>query len=136
MNKRVLVVDDEPDMTLMVKLGLEGYGGYDVREENDSASVMKVVREFRPDVIVLDIMMPGADGGEVATSLLRDPELKHIPVLFLTALVSRTESCEPHSGFGRRHYLAKPLNLSELVRYIEQAITATPPATPERMVPS
>lgn len=127
MIKRVLVVDDEPGVTLMVKLGLEGHGGYEVYEQIDSGSVVDVARTFKPDVIILDIMMPGLDGSEVAACLWQDSELRHIPVLFLTALVSRTESSEHHAGFGQRHYLAKPVNLSELIQYIEQSIASSPP---------
>lgn len=124
MHKRILIIDDEPDITRLVKLGLESVGCYEVWEETNSARAVETARSFRPDVILLDIMMPDPDGSELAAMLRQDPELRRVPVLFLTALVSRTESTDPAFGFERRHYLAKPVALLELIQYIEQSIAS------------
>jgi CheY-like chemotaxis protein len=118
--KRVLVVDDEPQITGMLKLCLERLGPYTVQTENDSTKVMTTAREFCPDVIILDIMMPEPDGSELAAFLQEDAQLKQVPVIFLTALVSRTESLSPKFGFDQRLYLAKPVDFAELVEHIEQ----------------
>jgi CheY-like chemotaxis protein len=118
--KRVLVVDDEPQITSLLKLCLERLGSYVVLAENDSSRVMKVAREFRPDVIVLDIMMPEPDGSELAALLEADPQLAGTPVIFLTAMVSQSEAVNSKFGFDRRLYLAKPVDFEELVQHIDQ----------------
>src|SRR5436305_1200997 len=80
--KRVLVVDDELEFARMVKLILEMTGSYLVRDVHLSREVLKVAREFKPDVVLLDCMMPDMDGGEVAAMLQNDPELKDTPFIF------------------------------------------------------
>lgn len=123
--KQILVVDDEPGITLMMKFGLESFGPFDVHEENISAKAIDTARDIRPDVIILDLMMPDPDGHELAARLKQDPELGHIPVIFLTALIHTTTTCEGPSDAVRRYYLAKPVDLSELVRYIERCSPPT-----------
>lgn len=120
MKKKILVVDDEPGITLMLKLGLESFGPFIVHEENSSTKAIDTARAFRPDVIVLDLMMPDPDGHALAEQLKKDPELGHTPVIFLTALIHKTTTCEATADADRRYYLAKPVDLQELVRYIEQ----------------
>jgi CheY-like chemotaxis protein len=125
MQKRILIVDDEPDITEMVKLGLEATGGYRVLEENDSAKALEAARSFGPDVILLDVMMPEPDGSELAALFRQDNALKDIPILFLTALVSKAESHDPQFGFDRRHYLPKPVDFEDLVKHIEEISLAS-----------
>jgi len=85
--KRILVVDDEPSVTRNLKLNLESSGDYDVFAENHAGNALAAARIFRPDLILLDVMMPGMDGGDVAARLRADPLLRDTPVIFLTALV-------------------------------------------------
>jgi len=92
MKKRILVVDDEPDFTSMLRLTLESHGYFEVREENDADRARAAVREFDPDVVLLDIMMPGMEGSEVAAALKADPVTRDVPVIFLTALVSQADA--------------------------------------------
>src|ERR1700756_1464811 len=86
--RRILIVDDDRESTHLVKILLEKAGHYLVQEENDSAKPHQSARNFRPDVILLDIMMPGTDGDEVAAQIDADPELGSTPIIFLTALVT------------------------------------------------
>src|SRR5258706_15639749 len=83
--KKILVVDDEVTITRLLKLNLEKTGAYVVREENRGAKAYAAAREFKPDLILLDVMMPDLDGGEVAAQLQADPLMKGIPIIFLTA---------------------------------------------------
>src|SRR5918999_1678979 len=92
MKKRILVIDDEPDFTYMLKLSLESMGYYRVGVENEPTRALRAAREFAPDLILLDIMMPDLDGSEVAARIRSDPELRDVPVLFMTALVSHREA--------------------------------------------
>ncbi len=80
MKKRILVVDDEPEFTNLLKLSLESHGYYEVREENDAEHARAAAREFDPDLVVLDIMMPEMDGSEVAAALKEDRVTRDVPV--------------------------------------------------------
>ena len=66
--KRILVVDDEQGFTMLLKMNLEKKGGYEVRVENDATKALDAAREFRPQVVLLDVVMPEMDGGDVALS--------------------------------------------------------------------
>ena len=71
--KRILIIDDEPSMTRMIRLTLEMTKRYQVREENNAMHALATAREFKPDLILLDVIMPGVDGGELARRIKADP---------------------------------------------------------------
>ena len=124
MKKRILIVDDEPPTTRLIRLNLEQTGRYEVREENDSVRVIAVAQEFQPDLILLDVVMPNLDGGDVVARLKTDPRLKHVPVVFLTATVRKSE-VDTHGGIiGGFPFLAKPATAKELVECIERQLNA------------
>lgn len=115
--KRVLIVDDESGFTRLLKLTLEKSGGYVVREENDGTRAWLVAREFAPDIIFLDIVMPKIDGGDVAAQIRSDPSLSHIPIVFMTAIVSSKEGGHEIGGFP---FLAKPVSIDAVKRCIAE----------------
>jgi CheY-like chemotaxis protein len=125
--RRILIVDNYPDTTHLVKILLERAGHYLVLEENDATKAHQSARDFRPDLILLDIVMPETDGGEVAARIQADSELQNTPIIFLTALVTRAE---PKSGLNiQGHpFLAKPVSIPELINAIEEhlPVRATP----------
>src|SRR5665213_3010337 len=84
---RVLIVDDEEDFTLMMGMALQQAGLYETREENSALHTVHAARDFRPDVVLLDVMMPEADGGDIAGQLKANDATANIPIIFLTALV-------------------------------------------------
>src|SRR4029077_6356638 len=90
--RRILIVDNDPDTTHLVKVLLERTGQYLVLEENDSTKAHQSARDFRPDLILLEVVMRETDGGEVAARFEADPELHNTPIVFLTALVTRAEA--------------------------------------------
>ena len=90
---KVLIVDDEKDLTDMLALNLNAKG-YDAHALNDPTQILKVARDFMPDVIVLDFIMPGMDGGDVLSTLKRHPDFHQTPVLFVSALASTDEGAE------------------------------------------
>src|SRR5207237_5516101 len=90
--RRILIVDDDRESTHLVKILLEKAGHYLVLEENDPVKAHQSARNFRPDVILLDIMMPETDGAEVAAQIEADPELQSTPIIFLTALLTKPET--------------------------------------------
>ena len=117
---KVLVVDDEMDFTYVIKLTLEGTGQYQVRTLNLPTQVVPVARDFKPDLILLDCMMPGQDGGEVAAQIQRDPVLKDTPFAFFTATVSEPETVSSRCYEGAQEYLPKTIKMEELVSFIER----------------
>jgi CheY-like chemotaxis protein len=119
--RRVLIVDDDSASTHLVKVLLERAGAYVVLEENDAAKAFETTRNFRPDVILLDIMMPQTDGAEVAAQIDADPELQSTPIIFLTALVTEPETKAGLRIEGHRS-VAKPINIPELIIRIEQCL--------------
>ena len=116
---RILIVDDDAYTTHLVKVLLERTGDYLVLEENDAVKAYQSARDFRPDLILLDIVMPETDGGEVAARIEADPELKNIPIVFLTALVTRSEAKSGLKIQGHP-FLAKPVSIPELVNAIDE----------------
>ena len=123
MKKKILVVDDESRITRMIKRNLEVTGNYEVETENDSTNAVAVARHFEPDLVVLDVMMPGMDGGEVLAVLREDPKLHHLPVIFLTAIVTQEETGHQGKEIGGRFFLAKPVKTEDLVAAIEGAFS-------------
>ena len=120
MKKRILVVDDEPAMTRMIKLNLEQTGRYEVRTENLGLRAIAAAREFRPDLILLDVMMPGMLGSEIAAQLQADPELRAIKFVFLTAMVTKEEALRSSGQIGGQAFIAKPISADDLCRVVEE----------------
>jgi len=117
-------VDDEAGFTEMVRIALRRY---DVREENNPARAVETAREFRPELILLDVVMPEVDGGDVAAQLKADPELAGVPVIFLTAIVSPRET-EGGRVCGGYPFIAKPLSPEKLIEMIEAHLPRWTPA--------
>ncbi|MBI2884830.1 MAG: response regulator [Candidatus Omnitrophica bacterium] len=117
--KRVLLVDDERSLTQILRYALESTGTYEVRALNRAASALAAARDFHPDVILLDVMMPDLDGGTLASQLEHDADLHRVPIVFLTAIASRGEVAANHGTIGGRMFLAKPIDLQELLACLE-----------------
>jgi len=120
--KKILVVDDEVGLTRMLKRNLEATGRYDVRTENAGAAAANAAREFQPDLILLDVMMPGISGDEVAAQLREDKRLGAIPIVFLSAIVKKEETQPTGSEIGGLTFLAKPVKLDDLITCIENRL--------------
>jgi len=118
--KRILVVDDEASITRLLKLNLEQTNEYLVRTENDSNKAMAAAEEFRPDLILLDVMMPGIDGGELASRFQANPKLKRVPIVFLTAAATKSEVYMRGGKVGGLPFLAKPVELAEVIACLKQ----------------
>ncbi len=118
--KRIMLIDDEPGFTRILHLVLPAY---EICEENDSTRALETARKFRPDLIFLDVIMPGADGGTVAAQLREDPELRHVPIVFLTAIVSQQETVSKHV-FGGDEFLAKPVSKETLIACVTKHLGA------------
>lgn len=119
--RRILVVDDQPDIRMMCRVNL-ALEGYDVLEAADGETGLIVARAAQPDVILLDVMMPGLDGWEVLDLLRSDPVTARIPVVMLTARVQREDEIRGWSS-GAADYISKPFNPAVLTGVVSRIIT-------------
>ena len=117
---RVLVIDDEAPIRLLCRVNLEAEG-MEVLEAADGPSGLAKAKSRRPDVILLDVMMPGLDGWRVAEELLEDPTTQEIPIVFLTA---RAEFRDRARGLdiGGIDYVTKPFNPVELAPLVRELL--------------
>lgn len=120
MNKTILTIDDQADIRRLVRMTLE-YDGYTVLEASEGQEGLALARSRRPDLILLDVMMPGIDGLMVSKTLQADPQLCRIPVIMLTAL-DRDADIDAGLEAGARAYLCKPFGPVELLQMIESFI--------------
>ena len=120
---RILVLDDEPDVTELLEYKLE-HEGYRVEVLNDSLEFIAKVREFEPDLMILDIMMPELNGLQLCRIARSDPSMKDIPIIFLSA---RGEAEDRIKGLetGADDYLSKPFNARELQLRINNMLHRT-----------
>jgi len=124
--KRILIIDDEHSFTRMVKLNLEKTGEFEVREENRATSAVATARDFKPHLILLDVIMPSMDGGDVAAHIQNDRLLRGTPIVFLTATVSRREAGPGGLNSGGALFLAKPVSVEDLIKCIKENLPETP----------
>jgi CheY-like chemotaxis protein len=118
---RVLLVDDEESFTKVTQLTL---ADYNIHVENDSSRALATARSFQPDLILLDVMMPNFDGGDVAAQIRADPALKDVPVVFLTALVTQKEGAR-RPIMGGYPFIAKPVTPERLAENIQKYLGST-----------
>ncbi len=118
--QKILIVDDEMDALLALKVALEAEG-YNIVEAKDGYEAIDTAHSENPDVILLDLMIPGIDGFEVCRQLKSDPVYSHIPVIMLTA---RGEIDDKVEGIelGADDYVTKPFNLKELKARIKMIL--------------
>ena len=118
--KKILIVDDETSITQLLRLNLEKSGHYTVRTENATGQVMTALREFSPDLILLDVMMPDMDGGQLAEQIRSTRAFRQTPIVFLTAAVKQEELDARDGVIGGFPYIAKPLNIRGVISIIEK----------------
>lgn len=122
--KKILIIDDEAGFTRLMKITLQKSWEYEVFEENDGSKAWETARRVRPDLILLDIVMPGVDGGDAAARIRKDSDLATIPIVFLTAIVSKKEAV-PGGLIGGYPFLSKPVSLEDLIQCIEQQLSSS-----------
>ena len=118
--KRVLVVDDEMTFTSLVKLNLEKTGRFTVREVNDPAEALPAAREFQPDIALLDVIMPGKDGGQVLAELRA--EFTGLPVIFVTATMTQRGLHQRDDQINGVPFIAKPVEPKKLIKRIDEVL--------------
>jgi DNA-binding response OmpR family regulator len=119
---KVLVADDETPIRLLVRVNLEAEG-FQIVEAADGRETLRVAREERPDIILLDVMMPYKDGWEVAEELLEEDSTSGIPIIFLTARADLRDH-ERGLSTGALQYITKPFNPRTLAPSIDECLVA------------
>lgn len=120
MTKSVLVVDDEPNIVLSLEF-LMTQAGYEVRIARDGNEALEAVVEKTPDLILLDLMIPGRDGYDVCQTLRRSEEWASIPIIMLTAKGREVEK-EKGLALGANDYVTKPFSTSELTARVKKLL--------------
>ncbi len=117
--ERILYVEDEPDIQAVAKLALEMVGGYQVMICSGGQEALDKVVDYAPDLILLDVMMPGMDGPTTLQNLRADPATEAIPVIFLTAKVQPSEVAQ-YQALGALNVIAKPFDPMMLAAQVRQ----------------
>lgn len=119
--RRVLVIDDEATFTNLVKLNLEKTGRFIVREVNNPTAALVAAREFRPQVVLLDVIMPGRDGGQVLAEL-RANEFTYLPAIFVTATMTQHGLQQRDDQIDGVPFIAKPVEPKKLIKRIDEVL--------------
>jgi CheY-like chemotaxis protein len=119
-------VDDDVNLSRLSAMILENSGCYEVVTEKDPRLALGIARQFKPEIMLLDIDMPEKSGGDLAEEARRDPRLREIPILFLTGLVSKAEAGEDQMESGGMSFLAKPVLPEVLLHCVRRLVQALP----------
>ncbi len=112
----ILVVDDEPEITEIIEAFLEN-AGYNVRVENQPHNAIQLARELKPDLILLDIMMPGTDGYHICNQIKEDPDMSETPVIFLTGKDTKDDQGKSFQ-VGGDMFIKKPFSCERLLEIV------------------
>lgn len=121
---KVLIVDDESDFTHMLELNLDATGDYEVMTTNEALEAKDLAADFKPELLLLDVVMPGMDGGDVLREIRTLPGLTKVPVIMISALVSSMEvSQDEVADTGDCVMLPKPVKMEKLLATMEQVLS-------------
>ena len=123
---KILIVDDDQSLTQLTKVGLT-LKGYEVAVAHSTGKALEEIKRKEPDLILMDIMMPGISGAEAVKMFKKDTDLKNIPVIFLTGLVSSGEENVEKSGIKIDgivyQTLGKPYDIEELLKLVRKNLS-------------
>lgn len=120
-HKKILIVDDEKDVIGIISDILE-YAKYEIIAATNGEEAIELAKQKRPDLILLDIMMPDISGEDVAEMLSDDPSTADIPIIFLTGILTKEEEASIRKT-GAQSIIAKPCTANELIDKIEKLIS-------------
>lgn len=120
MDKRILIVDDEPDLTRILTILFEAFG-YQTQTATDGVQALSAARTDPPDLIVMDVMMPGLNGYEACAKLKKDPATARVPIIMLSAKAQQTDRLMGIDA-GADAYLSKPFENALLLQKVRELI--------------
>ena len=118
--KKIMVIEDEPDILTIITMSLESVGGYLTRACNSGFEALDVIREYKPDLILLDVMMPGMNGPMTLKAIHEIPEFADVPVIFITAK-AQAQELSNYREMGAIDIIIKPfdpMSLPDMIRGI------------------
>lgn len=121
MKKKIMIIDDERDFAAMLKVRIESSGDYQVEAFSEAKDIINQIHLFKPEVILLDLLMPGIGGLDVCDMLNNDPIGKEVSVIIITGLDKNIDKIKAFR-FGVTDYLVKPVDDKRLMQAIEKAI--------------
>ena len=119
--KKILIVDDEQSITSLLKFALEKTEIYEVTGENEGTKTLALIRSVRPDLLILDVNMPDANGAEIAAAVKADASTRALPIIFLTGNVTDEEAAAGLT-IGGYPALGKPINMERLLEHIQKSL--------------
>jgi Response regulator containing CheY-like receiver, AAA-type ATPase, and DNA-binding domains len=119
--RKILFIDDDVDFTGLLKDHLEYKGNYEVKVLSDSKKVLETLHSFQPDVILLDLLMPGTGGLEICEMLDKDPQGLRIPVIIVSGLSKDVDKIKAYK-LGITDFLVKPVDGNDIISAIEKAL--------------
>ncbi|HQM46606.1 MAG TPA: response regulator [Smithellaceae bacterium] len=125
---KVLVIDDEEHFCRALKKGFSLLTTFQVQTTTQAEDGLQLAKAMKPDIILLDIMMPGMSGPELAEELAEDPATASIPIIFVTAIVKPGEVRGSAGMTGKRLFIAKPVKMDDLIKKINQVVTKAEPS--------
>lgn len=120
--KKILIIDDEEKYCLAIKKALELKTDFDVLTATNGVEGIRMAKTQKPDVILLDVMMPGMFGTDVAEKLSNDPITCSIPVIFVTAIIKQEEIESSNYIAGGHSFIAKPVILDDIIKKIHEVL--------------
>src|SRR5450631_4301965 len=126
--KKIVLIEDDPDLYSLVQYNLQKEG-FSVVGSQTGKGALELCRRERPDLIILDIMLPDSDGLDICKGIRAHPELTHIPLIFLTARASETDRIVGLE-LGANDYIVKPFFVRELIARIKIQFRGTPTGIP------
>lgn len=118
---KILVVDDEEKVVDLYK-DMLSKEGFSVLTATNGKDCLRLAEKEVPDLILLDVMMPGMDGGQTAQSLLGNPKTKNIPIIFLTSIVTKEEEAEQEGQIGGRQFISKFSDREDILKKVNDAL--------------
>jgi CheY-like chemotaxis protein len=115
---KIMIVDDDPKLSRLLGVILERVGEYTLCEENRPSAAVKTAKAFQPDLILMDVDMPGKNGGEVASDIGKDPSISRTPIIFVTSLVSKSEA----GHYNGKRFMSKPVDPSLLLKTVREVL--------------
>jgi len=116
--KKILIVENDESL-LGVFEDLFGYEGFNVQSHQDSDDIFELVAGFKPDIVLLDYMLPGINGGELCAQLKREPETQHIPVIICSAYAPVILSL---GSYGCNAFISKPFDMKDLLFKVRECL--------------
>ena len=119
---KILIIDDEENFAFFIARNLEACGNFEVTTCSDAPKSLDVALQQKPDAILLDILMPKMSGHEVVVQLKKNDQTKNIPVIFITATITKDQIDKSHVLINGNRVLAKPVSTEDLTRVIKESL--------------